>query len=368
VIQRNPIICFNTIFGQIELESPYLWSTGKNSKPLADEMKITHHGRSEAVKRAMSDFGSEESFGQAAKRFEEHYKYDCCASTVSRVTKQIAEEAQEYVEKKLFEAGKSYGEAGEGMGKILIEMDGCELRTGILKLSENSEQTTVHGNPKKEKVINWRDVRMGFAREPDAVSKIYVGKMDKYPEVVGQLFNASVLIGMTPETRVIGIADGGIGLKEELENQFPNMQFILDKAHLRDHLYDTAESLGINEKKRNEWVNQRIDAIGNGEVGRIKNELEKQYEKSGNKRLNRLIGYLGRFYDCMNYNDFRADGYPVGSGEIESTHKFVPQKRLKLPGACWHPDSINPMLALRILRANNWWNEFWEKRIEMKAA
>jgi len=70
----------------------------------------------------------------------------------------------------------------------------------------------------------------------------------------------------------------------------------------------------------------------------------------------------------MNYNDFRADGYPVGSGEIESTHKSVPQKRLELPGACRHPDSINPMSALRILRADNWWNEFWEKRIEMKAA
>jgi len=80
------------------------------------------------------------------------------------------------------------------------------------------------------------------------------------------------------------------------------MRFISDKARLRDHLYDTAESSGINEKKRNEWVNQRIDAIGNGEVGRIKNESEKQYEKSGNKRLNRLIGCSGRFYDCMNYN------------------------------------------------------------------
>ncbi len=63
-------------------------------------------------------------------------------------------------------------------------MDGCGLRTGILKLSENSGQTTVHGNPEKEKVMNRRDVRTGFAGEPDAVSEIYVGKTDKYPEVV----------------------------------------------------------------------------------------------------------------------------------------------------------------------------------------
>ena len=61
---------------------------------------------------------------------------------------------QEYVEEKLSEAGKNYGQSCDGADKILIEMDGCELRTGILKLSENSEQTTVHGNPKKEKVIS----------------------------------------------------------------------------------------------------------------------------------------------------------------------------------------------------------------------
>lgn len=209
-VHRNSVICFNTTFGQIELNSPYLWNNGKMSKPLIDEMKITHHGRSVAVERALSDFGSEESFAQAAKRFEEHYKYDCSASTVSRVTKQIAEEAREYVEKKLSETGSGYGQIDNGLEKLLIEMDGCLLRTGVSKLSETSKQTTpVYGNPKKEKEMNWRDVRIGFARPSEAVSKIYVGKMDSYPEVVGQLFNASILVGMSPRTQVIGIADGG---------------------------------------------------------------------------------------------------------------------------------------------------------------
>ena len=50
--------------------------------------------------------------------------------------------------------------------------------------------------------------------------------------------------------------------------------------------------------------------------------------------------------------------YPKVSGEIESAHRYIPQKRLKIPGATWHPDNINPMLALRIIRANNWWHDF----------
>ena len=85
------------IFGTLALNSPYLWKTGQHSKPLIDEMGITHRGRSEAVNRALSDFGSEDSFEHGAKRFKEHYHYDLGASTASRVTKQVAQEAQVYV-------------------------------------------------------------------------------------------------------------------------------------------------------------------------------------------------------------------------------------------------------------------------------
>ncbi len=49
----------------------------------------------------------------------------------------------------------------------------------------------------------------------------------------------------------------------------------------------------------------------------------------------------------------KSRGLPIGSGEVESAHGCItPQKRLKIPGATWHPDTINPMLALRVIRAN----------------
>jgi hypothetical protein len=372
-IERNRTICFNVIFGQIEIHSPYLWIKGSGSEPLIDNMGITHQGRSEAVCRAMSDFGIEESFGQAAKRFKEHYKYEISPGTVSRETKQTAEEYLEYISRRLSDAKEEYAtndKAGKVSDIMLIELDGCEIRTAVSEIKEDCEETSaVYGNPKKKKVINWRDVRMGLARPLDSVSKIYVGKKDSYPEVVNDLYNASVLCGMSPETtKVIGVADGGIGLKEELERQFPNMQFILDRIHLKDHLYDTAEELGIQKKDGAGWVNSRLKKISRGEVGKVKEEFEIEYKNKPNNRLKRLIVYITRFYDALDYDEFKAKGYPIGSGEIESAHRSVPQKRLKLPGASWHPDSINPMLSLRILRANDWWEDFWKERTEKKMA
>jgi len=340
---------------------------------VVDTMGITHQGRSMAVERALSDFGIEESFACAAKRFKEHYHYELSPTTVGRTTHKTAQQAQIYLENKLAEAGEGYGDKQPGtfvgVEQMLIELDGCEIRTAELHPVEDcKEKTPVHRNPKKKKIIRWRDVRMGLARALDSVSKCYVGKMDKYPVVIEQLFNAAVVSGMTPDTEVAAVADGAIGLREGLESRFENLQFILDKSHLREHFYETAEQLGLRKEQTSGWVEPKIEAISNGQLQQVKNKLEEQNVQRPNARLGRLLGYLERFADAINYESFRQRGFPVGSGEIESTHKSIPQKRLKLPGACWRPESVDPMLALRVLRANGWWDDFWNTITESRFA
>ncbi len=359
------MIEFNFIFGKIQLRSPYLWLQGSSSKPLIDDMNICHQGRSEAVNRALSDFGIEDSFARAAVRFKEHYHYDIGSSAADRSTKNTALQAMDYIENKLSDIDFDQQQGNISIEKMLVELDGCEIRTAsFVPVEDSTETTPVYNNPKKEKIIKWRDVRLGFVRPLDSESKTFVGKMDTYQEVVSQMHSAAVLTGMTSETKIIGVSDGGIGLSEELERQFPSMQFILDKSHLKNHLYETAEALGINQKDRRGWVEPRIRTISDGNVEAVLKELEEENDKNPNKRLKRLIGYINRFDDALDYDNFESMGYPIGSGEIESAHKSIPQKRLKIPGASWSADSIDPMLALRILRADDWWEDFWNQRAE----
>ena len=88
------MIVYNVIFGVRELSSPYLWANGESSKPMIHDLGITHEGRTETVNRAMTDFGIEDSFAQASKRFEEHYGFKLSATTVDRVTKASALHAE----------------------------------------------------------------------------------------------------------------------------------------------------------------------------------------------------------------------------------------------------------------------------------
>ena len=63
-------------------------------------MRIYHNSRREAVIRALSDFGIEESFANAAIRFKEHYHYDIGPSAVAISTKKTAKQVMEFIEDK----------------------------------------------------------------------------------------------------------------------------------------------------------------------------------------------------------------------------------------------------------------------------
>ena len=363
IIHRNPQITFNTIFGKLQIHSPYLWHQGYSSNPIIDDMNLYHNGRSEAVNRALSDFGIEESFAKAANRFKDHYHYKIGPSAVARITKRTAQQAEDFIEEKLSKSDSVQGQ--KAMDKMLVELDGCEIRTAqMIHIKGETRTTPVYNNPKKTKKIKWRDVRLGFVRPLDSEFKIFAGKMGSYKSVVDQMYSAAVLAGMSPKTDIVGVADGGIGLSEELKRQFTTMQFILDKSHFRDHLYETAEDLGIKKEDRPAWVNPRLKATSDGKIDEVLKELENDNKKTPNQRRSALINYIKRFYDALDYSKFKSMGYPIGSGEIESAHKSIPQKRLKIPGASWNSKSINPMLSLRILRANGWWDEFWDHRTE----
>jgi len=71
-------------------------------------MKICHCGHSEAVNRALIDFGIEESFASAAARFKEHYHYEIGQNAVARSTKNTASQAMEYIESKLSDIESDY--------------------------------------------------------------------------------------------------------------------------------------------------------------------------------------------------------------------------------------------------------------------
>lgn len=58
----------------------------------------------------------------------------------------------------------------------------------------------------------------------------------------------------------------------------------------------------------------------------------------------------------MYYRHFRAAGYPIGSGTVESACKLVVQQRMKQPGMRWRRANAQAMLALRTALFSDRWH------------
>ena len=361
VVHRRPKINYTTIFGKIKLESPYLWNrkTKKGMRPLKDKLGIKAGDCSLKVGRALTEFGCEDSFQLAARRFEEHYGFCVERSWLQREVQEKAKLAEDYVAKLLKEAQeKSPNNSQEKTNKILLELDGSMLRTGIYSPAKKRRRTPKRKILKKTRKIDWVEVRVGLARPVEQKEKrTFIARYGKYPELAKNLKSAAYLQGLSAKSQVFAVADGGPGLKEALEAEFPNLQFLLDQPHLLQHLYQSAEALKIPTKNRKNWVIYLLDLLERGPVTTVIDKLRQH----GVKRIDQLANHLERFQNNISYKKFRELGLPIGSGEIESSHKYIPQKRLKIPGATWHPDSLNPMLALRVLKANYWWQNFWQE-------
>lgn len=354
-----------TLFGPVEVVSVYLHRPGQpGCRPVQKHWGWHGGSRTRAIERALTDFGAEESFGQASQRFREHYGFEVGRTTISKVVHQQAHRGLKYVEARLQAAAAELEQPvaeRPGAAALLVELDGCEIRTGTLEpAAASQERTAKRGLPRKHRKQAWRDVRVGLVRPLDERTPTYVAKMAPYPEVVRQLFSAACSRGLTERTQVTAVADGGNGLYEELAAQFSGLRFILDRPHAKQHLYETAEACGYRDAERHRWVASHMVRLDLGRVDDVLTELA-AHKGRGKTRVIRLHGYLTRFKSCVDYDDAKRAGLPIGSGEVESAHRTIPQKRMKLPGAWWHPDFVNPMLALRVLRANDWWSDFWQQ-------
>jgi hypothetical protein len=75
----------------------------------------------------------------------------------------------------------------------------------------------------------------------------------------------------------------------------------------------------------------------------------------------RLFSFLYDAPDRINYVAFRARGYQIGSGAMESLHRAGSQLRLKLPGAKWLEHTSQAVFNIRMMRLAGNSEHFWNQ-------
>ena len=141
--------------------------------------------------------------------------------------------------------------------------------------------------------------------------------------------------------------------------------YLVDFYHVCEYI--GAASKTCNPDNHREWAKQQEILLKNNEFEKVISSLaihlELEEVESSKAPVRACYRYLSNRKDQLDYKGAIEKGLPIGSGEIESAHRYVIQKRLKLPGAWWITDNIESMLRLRVVRANDDWQEYWRSSI-----
>ncbi|RJO67458.1 MAG: ISKra4 family transposase [Myxococcales bacterium] len=160
---------------------------------------------------------------------------------------------------------------------------------------------------------------------------------------------------------VLWIGDGqpyNWGLKRRL---CPQARELVDFYHVMEHAHQAAKALfGDGDACADLYARRVSRLLLSGEIETLFDELKacipyQPRTKAGKKEeavLRPLLKYLKGNRNRLDYKGFRERGWPMGSGAIESAHKWVIQKRMKQAGMCWSPRNAQRMATLRALRAS----------------
>jgi hypothetical protein len=165
---------------------------------------------------------------------------------------------------------------------------------------------------------------------------------------------------------VVGVMDGAVWLQTFLDHHRPDAVRVLDFPHAVEHLATAAQAtFGSGAPEATAWLDaQAHDLKPTGPTPvltalRTLPVAQARDPTAATAARDAPLGYLETRTAQLDYPRFRAAGYPLGSGAVESANKLVVEVRLKGSGMHWAPRHVNPMLALRTVACNDRWTEIW---------
>jgi hypothetical protein len=143
---------------------------------------------------------------------------------------------------------------------------------------------------------------------------------------------------------------------------------ILDLWHALTYLWLAAKVFHSAKRAQEAFVTARLRMLLEGKVrGVIKGlkQMGTQQGLAGEKKrtLAKVVGYLERNRDHMQYDQYLRAGYPIGSGVIEGACRHVIKDRMERAGMLWTLDGASALLRLRVVHTNGHWEDYKEYRI-----
>lgn len=313
------------------------------------------------MQRAMTDFGADEPFAAAAAKLREHYGIEVSVSTVRAITEQhgaamLASQTQ-----------GSRWPTTPGVPRLIAEMDGSMVPQVDTAASRGGDRPP---DRRKTRQLSWTEARLCLVREPGSVTPRFGATMGSVEAAGDQLWECAVAAGIGHQTRVHAVGDGAAWIADQVDRTLGTQAtYLVDLYHLCDYL--AAAAAVVASDAPGAWMTEKKTWLKANRWSEVLDTLRPSVEPDDvadeAAPVRACVRYFSNRTDHLDDQGALAADLPVGSGEIESAHRYILHSRLKRAGTWWTADNLANMLALRVLRANREWDAYWT-RINQQAA
>ena len=376
---KRQALCQRTLesmIGEIAIKRPYFYCSAcpHGFYPLDEALILSSRRKQYDVQEAATDLAKEVPYEKASKLFtklsgipmSDHVMHevanaagdDLSVLDVSPTPGEIAERIQEVAQ------GKKWRPI------MVLGIDGADVATRPESARGSRPGRKIHRAKRRKWKGEWREAK-GF--------RIYLVDGERIVHLLSwhQIQNEAELAaslkqvkaaGLIDETlvRLCVIADGMPWIWKRAKELFPTAREILDFYHCSEYIHDVASNQYMYDPlKALEWVEATMVRLFCGEADRVIWGLERMKPRDTPSRqvIHRCCRYLKKHLDRIDYGSHRKGGYPIGSGGIESAHRFICHARLKRSGAWWYVENSNRMLALRCADYNGTFERVFQKYV-----
>jgi hypothetical protein len=311
-------------------------------RPFCQRAGVQPRGYSRPLQRVLADFGAEASFTRAAERVKEHYRIDVPDSAVRKQTLDHGRKISALPLK----------HKGPAPRQMITEMDGSMVP--VMQPGKGPDA-------RKGKTLLWREARLCLARGVEQTQGIYGATLGTADIASGMWRETALQAGLHAQTFVHGVGDGAPWIVDKFGENFGQQgRYLIDYYHVSEYLAAAAPRVAAKGKER-PWRQRQQGRLLNNQSEKVLRSMapHQETEPAAETPVRDACRYLKERQNNLDYAAARRHKLPIGSGEIESAHRHVIQQRLKLAGAWWKATNLEPMLQLRVARANNLWASYW---------
>ena len=385
--QRRRPATITTVFGKITYERAYYAGCrcGQGKAPLDEAYGLEPGAMSSGLAALLGLAGIEFGFDESRAWLQAFLLFDVSENTVRSETQTLgalqAERETALIEQSQDEdyLQARLRDAAPVPPRLYGSLDAAKVRI----------EPRPKAGKKPEKQDDWRDMKVGcwYEAEPVPPSQRSSRQRDKFAreqavlraknmqyycdildaEEFGKLLwgtGCAVRADLAPE--LVFVCDGAVWIWNLVALHYPHAVQIVDWYHAEDRLKCVAHAVFASERDRAAWLEPVITQLWDGRVEAVIRTCEAVALRC--EEAQHAVTYFTNNASRMRYDQFRAAGYLIGSGTVESGCKQIVTQRLKRPGAQWTVDGAVHTAKARAAWLSGDWDTLCAQRAALPLA